>query len=816
MKNIKYNTGWKFWKNKNSFALVWNVPENAEDVTLPHDAMIADPADPESPNGGNTGYRSAEVYTYVKMIDAPEEWKNETIVLKFEGVYMNTFVYVNGQLAGKNPYGYTAFFVPLNDFLQYGKSNEIRVEVRAGAMTNSRWYSGAGIYRDVYLLESGKTYIEPESVQIRTEDADEELAVLKVSMTLRNREAVPQELYAETTILDSEGNTVGVEHTAATLFEGEERLMFQRIAVAAPKRWSEETPDLYTCEARLYRKNGETEELLDEDTETFGIRTLSLDAKRGLRVNGKSVKLRGACIHHDSGILGAATYEDAQYREVLRLKEAGFNAIRMSHHPMAPAMLRACDELGVYVMDETFDMWNRLKNNYDYGQFFAERWESDVAAMVRKDYNHPSVVLYSVGNEIPEIGSDHGAQTCSQIAEKIRSIDDTRYITAGINGVFAAGDSIDRIVADIAASEAQGGTGGNVNDFMTVMDSHMADIVVHPLLSAKLEKACAPLDVAGYNYMTARYEKDGKEIPNRVIVGTETYPPQIAENWGLVEKLPHVIGDFTWTGWDYLGEAGVGIPGYHPGEGGFGAVYPAQLGFVGDIDITGFRRPASYYREAVFGLLDAPYITVQNPRHYGEALIKTPWVLSDSAANWTWKGMEGKPVILEVYAQGDEVELLVNGKSMGRKAAGRSASFRTFFETVYEPGTVTAVSYENGMEIGRMELKTAGDDRSLHVEEEAYAGPDAAKQELVYVQVEMRDASGTLAADDNQEIILSAEGDAEVLGFGSADPKPGHNYNEGVTDLYGGRAQIILKKNSKPAKLIVTAEDGTQGILELN
>lgn len=816
MKNIKYNTGWKFWKNKNSFALVWNVPENAEDVTLPHDAMIADPADPESPNGGNTGYRSAEVYTYVKMIDAPEEWKNETIVLKFEGVYMNTFVYVNGQLAGKNPYGYTAFFVPLNDFLQYGKSNEIRVEVRAGAMTNSRWYSGAGIYRDVYLLESGKTYIEPESVQIRTEDADEELAVLKVSMTLRNREAVPQELYAETTILDSEGNTVGVERTAATLFEGEERLMFQRIAVAAPKRWSEETPDLYTCEARLYRKNGETEELLDEDTETFGIRTLSLDAKRGLRVNGKSVKLRGACIHHDSGILGAATYEDAQYREVLRLKEAGFNAIRMSHHPMAPAMLRACDELGVYVMDETFDMWNRLKNNYDYGQFFAERWESDVAAMVRKDYNHPSVVLYSVGNEIPEIGSDHGAQTCSQIAEKIRSIDDTRYITAGINGVFAAGDSIDRIVADIAASEAQGGTGGNVNDFMTVMDSHMADIVVHPLLSAKLEKACAPLDVAGYNYMTARYEKDGKEIPNRVIVGTETYPPQIAENWGLVEKLPHVIGDFTWTGWDYLGEAGVGIPGYHPGEGGFGAVYPAQLGFVGDIDITGFRRPASYYREAVFGLLDAPYITVQNPRHYGEALIKTPWVLSDSAANWTWKGMEGKPVILEVYAQGDEVELLVNGKSMGRKAAGRSASFRTFFETVYEPGTVTAVSYENGREIGKTELKTAGDDRSLHVEEEAYAGPDAAKQELVYVQVEMRDASGTLAADDNQEIILSAEGDAEVLGFGSADPKPGHNYNEGVTDLYGGRAQIILKKNSKPAKLIVTAEDGTQGILELN
>lgn len=816
MKNYKYNTGWKFWKDRNSFALVWSVPENAEDVTLPHDAMIEDPADPNSPNGGNTGYRNAEVYTYVKMIDAKEEWKDKTILLQFEGVYMNTYVYVNGQLAGKNPYGYTTFYVSLNDFLHYGETNEIRVQVRAGAMTNSRWYSGAGIYRDVYLLESGMTYVEPESVQVKTENADGEIAVLRVGMTLRTREAIPQNLVVATKIKDKEGNVVGKECTAVTLFEGEERSIFQRIAVQNPRLWSEETPDLYTCEVKLLGKNGEKEELLDEDDETFGIRTLSLDAKRGLRVNGKTVKLRGACIHHDSGIIGAATYEDAQYRQVRKLKEAGFNAIRMSHHPMAPAMLRACDALGVYVMDETFDMWNRFKNNYDYGQFFAERWESDVTAMVRKDYNHPCVVLYSVGNEIPEIGSEHGAQICAQIAEKIRSLDDTRYITAGINGVFAAGDAIDRIVADIAQSDAQNGTGGNVNDFMTVMDSHMADIVVHPLLSARLEKACASLDVAGYNYMTARYEKDAKEYPNRVIVGSETYPPQIAENWDLVEKLPHVIGDFTWTGWDYIGEAGVGISGYHPGEGGFGAVYPAQLAYVGDFDITGFRRPASYYREAVFGFLDKPYIAVQNPRHYGETLIKTPWVMSDSTSSWTWKGMEGKNVVIEVYAQGDEVELLVNGTSIGKKAAGRKASFRTLFETTYESGTLTAISYENGKETGRTDLKTAGGGRSLHVEVEPYEGPDAARQELIYVQVEMRDAAGTLASDDNQEISLTTQGKAEILGFGSADPKPKHNYNEGVTSLYGGRAQIILKKNPEPVTLIVTAQDGTKGVLELN
>ena len=811
----KWNEDWKFWVDKDSFALVWDIPEIGRDITLPHDAMIEKPANPDSLNGGNTGFRDGDVYTYVKMLHAPEEYKEKTIMLKFEGVYMNAFVYVNGQLAAKSPFGYTTFYAPLNDFLKYGEDNEIRVQVRAGAMTNSRWYSGAGIYRDVYLLESDLTHIVLEGVQVKTENADDTYATLKVATELENKTAVSQDLVIETVIKDNEENVVAKECTFATIFAGENRTLQQRILVDNPKLWSADNPKLYTFETKVY-ENTEAKELLDEAVDTFGIRTLAVDAKRGFRVNGKSVNLRGGCIHHDSGLLGAATYEDAQYRQILKMKEAGFNAIRMSHHPMAPAMLRACDEIGMYVMDETFDMWNRLKSNYDYGLYFQEWWEKDVTAMVRKDYNHPSVILYSVGNEIPEIGTDKGAQTCQEISDKIRSLDDTRYTLASINGVFAAGDAVDQIVADVAANlSAEDKIDGNVNDFMSLMDAHMDEIVVHDAISKRLEKACAGIDVAGYNYMTARYEKDGETYPNRVIVGSETYPPEIARNWDLVERLPHVIGDFTWTGWDYIGEAGVGIPAYKWGEGGFGAGFPAQLAYPGDFDITGFRRPASYYREAVFGLSKKPYIAVQNPTHYGEFLIKTPWVISDSTANWNWNGMEGKPAIVEVYAQGDEVELFLNETSLGKKPAGKEAGFRTLFETTYEPGTLVAVSYENGQEIGRNELATAGAERVLAVEQEVYAGLKHSEQELVYVQVEMRDQNGVLAADDNQKITLSVDGEVEVLGFGSGNPKPNYNFNEGVTELFGGRAQIIIKKPEEDVTLTVTTGDGVSGSIRV-
>ncbi len=802
MKQIKWNDGWKFWSDKDAFALVWNIPENARDVTLPHDAMIEKPAHAESPNMGNTGYRDGGNYTYVKHLTLSEEELGQKYVLRFDGVYCHALVYVNEQLAGSEANGYSTFYVNLTPLLRVGQ-NEIRVQVKNAGMTNSRWYSGSGIYRDVYLLTSGATYLEPGAIQVTTENLEADSAVLSVKTTVINETLSARTLRLTSTVKTGDGEEAGREHSRFFLMAGESKTLTQRILVRNPALWSEENPSLYTLESRLC--DGENE--LDHARDRFGIRTLSLDAAHGLRVNGKETKLRGACIHHDSGILGAATYKDAQTRQIKLLKEAGFNAIRMSHHPAAPALLEACDELGMYVMDEFSDMWTRAKNDLDYALDFEKWWETDVRLMVRKDYNHPSVILYSVGNEIPEIGTDIGSEFCARISTLIKSLDPTHYTTAGINGVFAAGDQMGRILADLSKDmQASGEIEGNVNDFMTVMDTKMDQIVVHEAISERLEKACASLDVAGYNYMAARYEPDSKNYPNRVMVGSETYPPDIARNWALVSKLPSVIGDFTWTGWDYIGEAGVGIPAYAFGEGGFGAQFPCQLAYCGDLDLTGFRRPLSYYREIVFGLRQEPYIAVQNPHHYGETLIKTPWVMSDADASWDWPGCEGKPIVVEIYAPGDEVELFLNGRSLGRK---KPENYRALFETVYEPGSLRAQNYQKGKELGLNELFTPEKETEFRLQTD-YTG-----EELIYLTVFQTDAAGVPVTDADELIMAEAEG-AELLGFGSGDPKPLLNYNEGKTKTFKGRAQLILKKTgSGSGRVTVRSEAGKTAQISL-
>lgn len=803
MKLQNMNQDWKFWEEKDAFALVWDIPEGARDISLPHDAMMEKEADPQSPNGGNTGFRNGAVYNYVKIFTAPLAYQDKTLLLKFEGIYMNAFVYVNGQLAAKRPYGYSQFYVPLNDYLKYGEENEIRVQVRNGAMSNSRWYSGGGIYRDVYLCMAGLAYFVPDGVFVRTEEASEELALLRISAELKNRGHRKETLKLETVILDENEKTVARDITPVTLFAGETVRTGRRVAVENPRLWEEAHPSLYTCVTTLSRDG----ELLDESRTVFGIRTLTVDAKRGLRVNGQTVKLRGACIHHDSGLIGAATYEEAQYRQIQKLKEAGFNAVRMSHHPMSSNMLRACDRLGMYVMDECFDMWTRCKSDYDYGMQFEEWWERDVEEMVRKDRNHPSVILYSLGNEIPEIGTDYGAALCRKLSEKVKESDDTRFTLASVNGVFAAGDAIPEILQDIAKAVSDRGEvlKGNVNNFMSLMDAYMDEIVVHRAISERLEKACAATDIAGYNYMTARYEGDAKRYPNRVIVGSETYPPEIARNWEVIKRSGHVIGDFTWTGWDYIGEAGVGVPAYRFGEGGFGAQFPCQLAYCGDFDLTGFRRPASYFREIVFGLRKEPYITVQNPYHYGENLIKTPWVISDSVTCWNYEGMEGKPVVVEIYAAGEETELFLNGRSLGRRPSGEKNGYRVLFETVYEPGTLTAVSYQDKKELGRMELHTAKKKKELVFCE------DLAGTELIYLPIEVRDEEGVLSADAAEQLEIMVEGGAALIGFGSGDPKTAYSYTGTVTETYHGRALAVLKRTSEGGPVKVTVRSARYG-----
>ena len=801
MKCQRWNDNWKFWDEQNAFALVWNVPEHARTITLPHDAMLERTPHPDSPNSNDTGFRDGGNYVYVKQFFAPEEWQEQTVQVHFEAVYMNALVYLNGNLVGKRPYGYSPFTVSLNDYLNYGGENELRVLVKNNGTPNSRWYSGSGISRDVWLRTAATVYLPEEALRVTTRSIEADYAVLELSAAIKNRSHLPRHVRMALDIITPDGQIAAHAEHPITVIGGSTEPLSQTVTVACPALWSAEHPTLYRCSAVLT----DGEDVLDRTETQFGIRMLALDAKQGFRVNGESVKLRGACIHHDNGLLGAVSCDEAELRRVSILKQAGFNAIRMAHNPASSPLLRACDRMGMYVMDESFDMWSRPKKDCDYSLFIDKWWQEDLTALVEKDFNHPCVVFYSLGNEIPECGLPQGSAFGREMNRFVKAMDPTRFTLLSVNGVFASGDQVDAILADIM-SDGAGSTGGNVNDFMTIMDTRMDDIVTHPILSDRLEHIAPGADMLGYNYMTARYEGDAKTYPHRVMVGSETYPPEIARNWALVKRLPSLIGDFTWTGWDYIGEAGVGVPAYRFGEGGFGARFPCQISFCGDIDLTGFRRSASYFREVVFGLRKAPYITVQDPAHYGQHLIKTPWVISDSHSSWTWPGYEEKPVVVELYSPGNEVELIQDGVSLGKKPCGEAVGFITHFETAYRPGKLVAIAYEKGVELGRMELISA---RILH---SIALDAEPAQGSLVYVNIALLDEAGQVVNSDVE--LTAAVTGGELVGFGSGDPKPTHNYIESVTDTFHGRALAIVRRGEgEQPTLTIKGGNLTQTIL---
>lgn len=784
-----------------SFSLIWTTPEDAQEVRLPHDAMLAHKAHEGALPGGNSGYRDGGHFCYSKNLKADE--KTEKYILRFDGAYENAAVYVNTQLVCRHPYGYTQFYADLTPFLEPEKENEVRV-ITNNLAPSSRWYSGGGLYRDVYLFTADSpVYLMPDGVRIKTRcpDAAESSAEIEVLSTIKNESSETADVYLKTEIRET-----GESRTDLIRVEpGEAYTAVQRIRVAEPRLWNESDPQLYFCKTELFLESGGERMLCDTETARFGIRTLEMSPSRGLQVNGKSVKLRGACIHHDNGVIGAAEFKEAELRKIRKLKEAGFNAVRIAHNPASEVLLEVCDELGMYVMNETFDMWTRNKTDYDYANYFIDWWERDLESMIRCSFNHPSVILYSLGNEIPEIGTPGGIRICRMLQEKAKELDDSRYTTVGINGVFSAGDVIADIVKDVLGNETEADPNGNVNEFLAVMDQNIDRIVVHDIISKRLEQAAEVLDITGYNYMAARYKKDVREYPDRMIVGSETYPPQIGQMWEDVRKYPQILGDFTWTGWDYIGEAGVGIPAYSFGEGGFGAGFPCQIAYVGDLDITGERRPMSYYRESVFGRRKDPYIAVQDPEHYGDRLIKTPWALTDAVPCWEYPGMEEKPVRIEVYSPGDETELFLNGRSLGRKHVERQDP-RAVYETVYEEGELKAVAYEKQEKIGEAVLKTPGKETGLQVRKEAEEGG-----ELVYLDIECRDREGILSGACSEEICAVAEGALESW-LGTGNPKPSTNYTELRTTLWHGKALLVVRKEKPDSRVHITVKSSRESV----
>ncbi|MGX1161376.1 beta-galactosidase [Arthrobacter sp. SLBN-100] len=782
MTRSSFNQGWIVRPKTSIYGQLQGGGSEGTAVTLPHDAIRTLPRSADCTEGSRTGFSPGGVFEYTKSFDVPQEYRQQRVSVEFQGVHRDAMVFVNGAFAAQRPFGYSTFTVNLGPFLKYGETNTIRVDARSHE--DSRWYTGAGITRDTFLLVTQLIHLETNGVAITTPDVDAERAVVEVAVTVTNDSLTTETVTTDSEIRDAKGTVVARGSAPVTLSPGASATTRHRLYVLEPALWSVDEPNLYTAVVSVR----DVTDLFDERDVDFGIRSLKLDPMHGLRINGSTVKLRGACIHADNGLLGAAVIGRAEERRIELLKAAGFNAIRSAHNPISQPMLEACDRVGMLVMDETFDMWADGKASFDYSLSFPEWWERDVQAMVAKNFNHPSVIFYSIGNEIPETGTPLGSEWGRRLAEKVRALDGTRYVTNGINGFVSVLPDVTAMMKQRSSDTQTGG----VNDAMNAGDL-MNQISASPLVTAKTEESFSVLDVAGMNYGDSRYVLDRELFPNRVIVGTETFPPHIGSNWKLVEQNPHVLGDFTWTGWDYLGEAGAGRIQYvDQGNPTFEAPYPWFTAWTGDLDITGNRRPISYYRETVFGLRQKPYIAVHRPENYGRPALQGQWAWSDSISSWTWPVSPETPIKVEVYSGADEIELILNGDSVGRLPAGRENSYMALFDLHYSPGELVAVAYSGGEEQARTALRTAGDVAILS------AVPDrteinADDSDLIYIAIALQDQAGTITPTSDRVVTVQVDGAALLQGLGSGRPDTEERFDGPSCTTFNGRALAIIR-----------------------
>lgn len=776
--NVKsFNHNWSFWKAGSS---------DQQLVTLPHDAMIHELRDPNGAGGSAHGFFPGGVYVYEKTFTAPAEWENQTVMIEFEGVYRNAVVAVNGKKAAEQAYGYVPFCLCLDGLLHYGAENTLTVTVDNSRLPNSRWYTGSGIYRPVNLIVGNKTHIQWQGVRVST-----------VSWQ-------PARILVDT---QATGGTVTVEILDADKVVASGQGASVELDIPDAKLWSDETPYLYTCHVTL----SEQGKIVDEVTERFGIRKVEWSPK-GLFVNGKETLLRGGCYHHDNGILGAATFDKSEERRVRILKEAGFNALRSSHNPTSRAMLEACDKYGMYLMDETWDMWYSHKSKFDYADDFGKNWREDIRRMVERDFNHPSVILYSIGNEVSEPAQEKGVKLAKEMVAYLHSLDGNRAVTGGINLMIISRSAQGKGIYKEEGGRDDGGKQNAMGGMSSTMFNLITSIVGTGMNKAangkKADARTSPvldaLDIAGYNYASGRYPLEGKAHPDRVVFGSETFPQDIWKNWRMVKKYPYLVGDFMWTAWDYLGEAGIGAWAYTPDGKAFDKPYPWILADVGALDILGHPNGELFLAQAAWGLLQKPAIAVQPVNHPGVKPAKSVWRGTNALPSWSWQGCEGNRAIVEVYTEAATVELLLNGKSLGKK---RVKGGKVVFKTKYHPGTLTAVAYAaDGQELCRNELKSASGPLRLAAEPEETA---VKAGDIVYIPVTLVGENGEVERNADCKLTAAVE-NGELLAFGSANPRTEERYDSGsFTTYYGCALAVVRAGQAGTVTLTVTGENRT-------
>ena len=774
MQKISFNEGWLFGRLNE---------ESRREVTLPHDAMIGEKRTAESAGGKNTGWYEGHDYVYEKTFSVPDEWKEKHIVFEFEGVYRNAKVYINGQLAGGRAYGYSNFYVDADKFLEFGKDNVIRVEAFNSDQPNSRWYSGAGIYRPVWLYVMPSSHIQLNGIKIKT--LDYEQPGVRISVNTSGAGDVKIE------VLDGGKVIAMAKLSSAGTAEAE-------LSLPTARLWSPEDPYLYTCRVTF----GE-----DVAEEKFGVRVMECTAEKGLTINGKRVILRGACIHHDNGILGSVNHPFADERKIKLLKEYGYNAIRSAHNPTSKATLEACDRLGVLVMDEYVDMWYIHKNKYDFASYFADEWKKDLASMVEKDYNHPCVVLYSIGNEVAETGQKKGIALAAEMTKYLHTLDD-RPVTCGINIFFNLLYSLGfgiysdkKADAELSAKKKKKSVGSEFfNDLAGIFGATTMKIgATLPGCNAKTKDAFAAMDVAGYNYGIMRYMRDFKKHPHRVILGSETFCADARRFWLIAKEHPALIGDFVWAGMDYLGEVGVGSwenADYAPEfTGGPGWVSAGS----GRLDLNGRPLAEALYTRVAFDL-DPIRVGVVRADMAFEKHSPSAWKLSSAWESWAWEGCDGKKTMVEVYTTCPRAALYINGKKLGEKKVGKNA--RAYFKVTYASGELVAAGLDkSGKEVCRTTLKSPSKDTILAAIPENEL---ISRDQLCYVKLRYTDKDGIWKPLARGDIGVKVEG-GELLALGSACPYNEQGYLGDTTDTYFGEALAIIRPSKDAERIKLSA-----------
>ena len=750
-----FSTGLAAQTSQTLFDDGWTFSQDGKtiSVNLPHDWDIYTAPNPESgATGTGGGWYAAGKGEYRKKFAAP---KGEIVKLHFEGVYQKAEVFVNGQKAGQHGYGYTPFTIDVTPYLFKGKrQNEVVVKVNNSEQPNCRWYSGSGIYRHVWLETMPALHISENGVFVTTPKIEANKATVNVEVTVQNEGNSEQQ-----SIVEVEG-----QQKTVLLKAGESKKVDFSYTISNPHLWSPDDPYLYTANVKLST-------LSSQLSTKYGIRSFSFDAEKGFMLNGKPMVLNGACVHHDDGVLGSMAFDAAEIRKVKLMKEAGFNLIRTSHNPTTRAFLDACDSIGMLVIGEAFDGWRTAKLKYDYSTMIDSCYREDIHAMVLRDRNHPSIISWSLGNEVIERKELRVVHTARLLKKAVLEIDDTRPITEAL----CAWD----------------------RDW-EIYDPHFE-----------------VLDIGGYNYMIFKHGSDHQRDPKRVMWQTESYPRDAFRNWATVNDHPYVVGDMVWTGLDYLGESGIGryyYEGERPGESFAEGGQPDWHGaYCGDVDITGWRKPISHYREMLWDVkgqwskANGLYMAVKEPNGYRGNIKETMWSVWPTWESWNWTGStdykgeavpswEGKPIEVEVYTKAPEVKLYLNDKLVGTKQVNRETQFKAVFSIPYEVGVLRAEA--DGKSVT---LATAGEPARLRLTADRNVIA-AGGQDLAYITVEVVDKDGRVCPDAAIPCEAVVKGQGQLMAFASADLKDREPKTSSRVTTWKGRALLVVRSSKTKGK----------------